>query len=143
MSFHRFLYITTLLTFVAVASLAYAGEQQHAPSHKRVDHYAASKPASADHAIQQYYLAVGAIGQILSGDDITTQELEAIHARSYELEAALAVLAAAQPQLGGLPLTSLKSHVEALHLASEDHHAEKTRAHFSALEHVLISTHSK
>lgn len=116
--------------FTALQAADYAGDEE------RVEHYEVSEPQTADQARMTLKEGIGHIEEILQSESLDGNAMEAIHERSYALEAALEVLSEA----GAVPETVLEEMTqttETLHYATEDREEVKTRESFARLQKLV------
>ena len=86
----------------------------------RVDHYEAKESATLEEAVANFSTYNKKLAEVLARPELGSNDFEEIHELTYTLENALARI---REDMG-----SLADTLEELHLASEDHTLEKTRA---------------
>ncbi|WP_142894849.1 DUF6746 family protein [Denitrobaculum tricleocarpae] len=112
----------TLAAALAVGLCAVTAGRGHAE--ERVDHYAAREPANLQEAVMDFSAFNEKVAAVLARSELGSNDFEEIHELTYTLENALA-------RIRG-DLKDLADTLEALHLASEEHQSEATRAHGTA-----------
>lgn len=107
-----------------------AHPDHHSP---RIDHYRAATPENTAEALEMLKSQTSLIASLIGANKLDNHALEAIHEASYGLEAAVDHLRGqADGQQQGR-LDDLDEVVQALHYASENHEAAKTREWFAKL----------
>lgn len=128
-----------LLTGIALAALcfstpAFAHDHEH-EDEERISHYAVEAPETRDAAIAVLTGKTAEIGTLLQKAPLDSNDLEAIHERTYALESAVDKLVEdAVTDIQKASLEATDEAVQALHHASEDHEEARTRESFGKLE---------
>lgn len=127
-----------LYTAFAISTLALSGTafaHDHEDAEARPTHYEAQVPADAAAAFTQLQTNMDEIAVIMTKAELDSNDLEAVHAASYSLEAAVERLEeSAESDVQKSAVENLEEIVETLHHESEDHEVAETREAFAKLQ---------
>ena len=122
----KFLFALTILIGLLFASgllSAQASDQD-----ERIDHYEGHTFETEIEAFDALKNKTEDVAKILSAETLDDQKMEQIHEISYIMEDAVAKI----KNSASFDFSKLSENLETLHLASEDHEAEKLRNAFKA-----------
>ena len=119
----------TLISLPAIA------DEDASTAEERVIHYAIEEPKTTEAAVKLLQEKTKEIGAILANDTLDSNHMEAIHEKTYSLEAAVDKLRAEDnSQMHENALDAADEAVQALHYASENHEQTQSRKWYGSLE---------
>lgn len=122
-------YLFLFLSFVTIAGMASA-QSEFA---ERAKHYDAKKPTTAQESVALLLTSVHEIGNVLQKAELDNNDLEKVHQISYQLEAAVDGIRKHGKTMPAAKIDTIDEAIQAIHYASENHEAEKTREWYGEL----------